>query len=54
MDMSNQITKTQKISQLITEQVFQHGKTLAEAIDAVCGEGTYKSLVNDLYNELRK
>lgn len=52
--MNNQITKTQKISQLITEQVFKNGKTLQEAIDAVIGEGTYQQLVDDLYTELRK
>lgn len=40
------------ISQLILNAIAS-GKTTAEAIDEVCGAGTFSNLVDELYSELR-
>ena len=43
------MTKNVKIGRLIIEAI-SNGMTPAEAIDAVCGEGTYKALASDVHD----
>lgn len=48
--MSNEATT--KISARIIAEVGK-GKTLAEAIDSVLGNGVYEQVVNEVYADLR-
>jgi hypothetical protein len=43
-------------SQVISAMILAHkanGKTTAEAIDAVCGAGTYARLAGEVYDALK-
>jgi len=40
------------ISLRLVEQMSQ-GKSVKEAIDAICGVGTFEKLAGDLYDQLR-
>lgn len=46
------MTKTQKISAAIVAQV-EAGKSVKDAMNAVCGAGSFERLASELYNELR-
>lgn len=46
------MTKATAISLMILE-AKNRGLTIAEALDEVCGDGTYDKLVSELYDELR-
>lgn len=46
------MTKQQAISAKIATLVAQ-GMDISEALDAVCGAGTYEKLASDVYHGLR-
>ena len=50
--MNNRIRKNAAISDLIIREV-ESGKTVREAIDSVCGAGSFDRLAEELYRELR-
>lgn len=46
------MTATVKISQMILENV-NNGMSVKEALNAVCGEGSFERLAGEIYDEMR-